>query len=462
MKFKRMIIATSILSTCMALTSCSFNLPTTIVDKNEDITPIYDLYVSNGGTLSYDEWLTSIKGEKGDKGDTGANGLSAYEIYVKYHPEYTGSEEEWINSLAKGEFKDTETSANEILENVIYDDFQIHFMMLGNANAGDSIYIKAGDNDILIDAGSKSSSATTIENYIDQYCTDKKLEYVIATHGDSDHISAFPSIFSYYDVDTTIDFTYTTKTTATYNKYLTARDTYSKNHFTSKDCFYEENGGQRVYSLGTDKNGVEMNFEIIYNYYYTTPATDENNNSVVTMFNYGKHHYLLSGDLEKEGEEKLAEYYDGSTKDKTLPEVDLFKAGHHGSKTSSNDCLLSLIKPKMCVVSCCAGTIEYTVNRVNTFPTQDFINRIAKYTDRVYITSMWNENANSFEAMNGNVVVSSNGKNVGLKGSNNVTKLKDTTWFSHKVYVDSKDKIVSNDTEGATKVPCRTMPEEWK
>ena len=45
------------------------------------------------------------KGDKGDKGDTGAkgdkgdDGLSAFETYQKYHPEYTGTEEEWIESL---------------------------------------------------------------------------------------------------------------------------------------------------------------------------------------------------------------------------------------------------------------------------------------------------------------------------------------------------------------------------
>ena len=51
---------------------------------------------------------SSIKGDKGDKGDQGEkgdkgdDGLSAYEIYKKYHPEYQGTEEDWINDLAEG------------------------------------------------------------------------------------------------------------------------------------------------------------------------------------------------------------------------------------------------------------------------------------------------------------------------------------------------------------------------
>ena len=63
-------------------------------------------------------------------------------------------------------------------------DLSIHFMELGNKYAGDSIYIKAGDTDILIDAGSRESSTETTSAYIDQYCTDGVLEYVIATHAD--------------------------------------------------------------------------------------------------------------------------------------------------------------------------------------------------------------------------------------------------------------------------------------
>ncbi len=54
------------------------------------------------------------KGDKGDKGDTGAQGekgdtgaqgnigLSAYQIYLKFHPEYTGTEEEWLADYTNG------------------------------------------------------------------------------------------------------------------------------------------------------------------------------------------------------------------------------------------------------------------------------------------------------------------------------------------------------------------------
>ncbi len=52
-----------------------------------------------------DTGAQGVQGEKGDKGDTGTQGdageqgLSAYEIFKKHYPEYTGTEEEWILAI---------------------------------------------------------------------------------------------------------------------------------------------------------------------------------------------------------------------------------------------------------------------------------------------------------------------------------------------------------------------------
>ena len=41
------------------------------------------------------------------------------------------------------------------------EELSIHFLELGNKYTGDCVYIKAGNNDILIDAGSRNSSSET-------------------------------------------------------------------------------------------------------------------------------------------------------------------------------------------------------------------------------------------------------------------------------------------------------------
>lgn len=374
-------------------------------------------------------------------------------------------------------------------EGVVYDDFQIHFMMLGNDAAGDSIYIKAGDTDILIDAGSEVSSYETTSAYIDKYCTDGKLEYVIATHGDSDHIAAFPKLLDHYETGIIINNHRTTKTTSTYTNMVNAFNKEVENGakwYSVEDCYNNANGGSREYKLS---DSVTMT--ILYNYYYFNEASDENDYSVVTLFTYEsvgiKKYFFLGGDLEKSGEEKLAAFYDGSTSEKTLPTVQLYKAGHHGSKTSSNDVLLNILQPEMCVVCCCCGTNEYTNITENQFPTQQFIDRIAKWTDSVYVTSIYdsytietNTNSSSykgvasggqyiktsgFKPMNGNIIVSSGlvtlpssveGMSegvpdvaIGLACSNNTTKLKDSDWMKTKVTIDGVERYV------------RTMPSQW-
>ena len=330
------------------------------------------------------------------------------------------------------------SDSNELKGDTYYSNgLSIHFLELGNGYSGDCIYIKAGDNDILVDAGSRTNSVTTIKNYVDTYCTDGVLEYVIVTHADQDHIACFAgdktnkSIFDYYKCETIIDFAKTNKSTQTYQNYIKNRDAEVENdgavHYTALQCYNETDGASKVYTLD---DGITL--EILYNYFYENNSSDENNYSVCFMLHQGDRNFLFTGDLEKEGEEKLVE-------NNTLPEVELFKAGHHGSKTSSNDCLLKVIKPKIVCVCCCAGSVEYTQNKDNTFPTQDFVNRVAPYTDKVYVTTTidvkYDETSakykddGEYKLLNGNIVVYAKKSGVEVNCSNNNILLKDTEWF---------------------------------
>ena len=330
------------------------------------------------------------------------------------------------------------SDSNELKGDTYYSKgLSIHFLELGNGYSGDCIYIKAGDNDILVDAGSRTNSVTTIKNYVDTYCTDGVLEYVIVTHADQDHIACFAgdktnkSIFDYYKCETIIDFAKTNKSTQTYQNYVKNRDAEVENdgavHYTALQCYNETDGASKVYTLD---DGITL--EILYNYFYENNSSDENNYSVCFMLHQGDRNFLFTGDLEKEGEEKLVE-------NNTLPEVELFKAGHHGSKTSSNDCLLKVIKPKIVCVCCCAGSVEYTQNKDKTFPTQDFVNRVAPYTDKVYVTTTidvkYDETSakykddGEYKLLNGNIVVYAKKSGVEVNCSNNNILLKDTEWF---------------------------------
>jgi len=331
-------------------------------------------------------------------------------------------------------------------------DLQFHFMELGNEHTGDSTYIKAGDVDILIDAGSKTSSIPTICNYINNYITDNTIEYVIVTHAHEDHYAGFAtnesteSILDKYSVGTIIDFAQTEEGKTTKNMYLNYQRELSEavsrgaKHYTALDCVKELNGARKTYEL---YGSITMTI-LEHKFYSESDKDNENNHSVCTLFTQGDNNFLFTGDLDKEGEESLAQLNE-------LPKCQLYKAGHHGSKTSSNDCLLQEIKPEIVCVCCCAGNVEYTQVNNNRFPTQEFIDRIAPYTDKVYVTSLglitesrdeggnieYNKDGtvkytnNGFQSFNGNIVVTSNKKGVKVNCSNNNTVLKDTDWFKN-------------------------------
>ncbi len=321
-------------------------------------------------------------------------------------------------------------------ETEIYNaDLSIHFLELGNKYTGDCTLIKCGDTEVLIDAGSRGDSAVTIKNYLDKYCTDGVLEYVIATHAHRDHISGFvgnnsgetkTGILYQYEIGTLIQFARTGATTEIYEDYKTAVE-YAESRgtavYTADKCWYEKDGAKRQYYLDGDKK-ISMN--ILYNYYYENDTKDENDYSVCMLLTQQTeektYNYLFTGDLEEKGEEYLVQKNE-------LPEVELFKGGHHGSYTASSDKLLKVIKPKNIAVCCCCGTTEFNPKEGHEFPAQEFIDRASKYTENIYCTTLiLDYKNNEFTSMNGNIVFYYDSA-LKLYCSNNALKLKDTQWF---------------------------------
>lgn len=320
-------------------------------------------------------------------------------------------------------------------------DMQVHFLELGNKYTGDCTYIKAGDTDILIDAGSKASSITTITEYLNRFITDGVLDYVIVTHAHQDHYAGFAtsenvdSIFDLYECKTIIDFAKTNQEikegdgTNLYENYLRERDAEiaaGAVHYTARDCIEQQK------DLFTLSNGITM--RILDQKFYYDKASSENDYSVCTLFTYGEDNFLFTGDLEEEGEKSLIEK-------NSLPNVTLYKAGHHGSKTSSSKELMAEIKPEIVCVCCCAGSSEYKAANENQFPTQKFVDNVAPYTDKVYVTTLCTDYENDkFTSMNGNITVYCGLAGVTVSCSGSDLKLKDTEWFKAN----------------------RTTPDEWK
>jgi competence protein ComEC len=77
---------------------------------------------------------------------------------------------------------------------------------------------------------------------------------------------------------------------------------------------------------------------------YSLGATPKNNDSLVLQLRYGRHAFLLSGDVERTIEHAML----GAGE---LRHADVLKVAHHGSKTSSTDEFLDAVRPEFALVS---------------------------------------------------------------------------------------------------------------
>lgn len=344
-----------------------------------------------------------------------------------------------------------------------------HFIEENIQNTGDAIYIKAGENDILIDGGAKKGVSSTIKSYLERFVTDGRLEYVFVTHAHEDHLGGLigkndlsdaskkDGILYSYQIDHIVDFSYFMKgsiavdnalshdltdsekqnVTGIYMDYLNARD-------------YAIRQGADAHTakeLTTDGNhwkvdlGEGLSVTLLYQFYYDhlrsetklldpsyvlSGFSDQNDCSLVLLFEQGDKQMLFTGDAEEYAEASIIR------SNPELKEVSLFKAGHHGSPTASGEALLERIKPKAVVASCVAGNTEYNQKeKATTFPGQATIDRIAPYTDRFYVTTEGSYEDKSFHRpMNGDIVFHYDEKgNETVTFSNSDSKLKDATWF---------------------------------
>ncbi len=342
--------------------------------------------------------------------------------------------ENWNVDASGGAF-----SAQEI-EEIKGNDLSIHFLELGNGNTGDCTLIKVGDTEVLIDAGSRKGSAETIKGYVDTYCTDGVLEYVVATHAHQDHIAAFvgnkvsgnyTGIFYQYEIGTLIQFSQSEVTSALYEDYQVAvqsLESKGTNVYTALECWQggdNTDGARKKFVLDEEKN---ITLNVLYQKYYEEDASDENEYSVCTLLSEGtENHYLFTGDLGEHGEKSLIENND-------LPKVRLFKAGHHGSYTANSKALMAVIQPEVVCVCCCCGSDEYRASDANLFPSQTFTDNVAPYTDKIYVTTIAIKDENDeeigYESMNGTIVVLPKDGELKVRCSNNATKFKDSAWFA--------------------------------
>lgn len=215
---------------------------------------------------------------------------------------------------------------------------EIYFIEMQQIYA-DSLFIKKGNVEILIDAG-YAYDGKFVDKVITQYCTDGRLDLLMATHSDGDHIDGLANALKNVDrVSLMIDYGGVGG-----GNVLSARNTYKAlgmQYHSALECVNYQNGATDVYYLTED-----FYFEVLNTGNYISPdkTSAGNGSSVAVIFYYKEFTFFTAGDLTTSSEEQLL-------KNEILPEVTLYKASHHGSNGSSSQELLDTLNPKAVAIS---------------------------------------------------------------------------------------------------------------
>ena len=203
----------------------------------------------------------------------------------------------------------------------------------------DSIFIKKGNVEILIDSGYEYDG-TFVNKVITEHCADNRLDLLMLSHSDGDHIDGLKNALSTVEnISLMVDYGGSGTGNALY-----ARETYiplGMQYHSAYDSVNKLNGATDVYYLTED-----FYFEVLNtgNYIKNTESSAGNGKSLTVIFYYKDFKFFTGGDLTTASESDLL-------KNEDLPEVTLFKAHHHGSHGSNSQALLDKINPKAVAIS---------------------------------------------------------------------------------------------------------------
>lgn len=207
-------------------------------------------------------------------------------------------------------------------------------------------------NTILIDTGKNQYK---IKNEVIPYLKSigiKKIDYLIITHGDEDHIGGSITLINNFQVKNVI---------------------LNKGTFTDIEKELIKNLNKKKIPYQININKINLSNHTIY-LLNNTKYNNENDNSIITYFTYQKYKFLYMGDASITTEDNLLENYN-------LNNISILKVGHHGSNTSSSKDFISQINPSISLIS--VGE-----NNIYHHPNKEVINNLSK--SRIYRTDINN------------------------------------------------------------------------
>ena len=207
---------------------------------------------------------------------------------------------------------------------------------------GDSTLINYNQKNILIDTGGNLENKKIHQNIIDYMHSIGiyRLNYALMTHGDFDHMGEAINLVNNFKIE---------KVIFNCGPFNELEQELIKVLDKKKIKYYS-----CIKELNIDKNKL---------YFLQTKEYDnENDNSNVIYTELNGYKFMLMGDASITTEKEILNKYN-------LPDIDVLKVGHHGSKTSSSKEFINEINPRY-------STISVGKNNRYGHPNKDVLNNL--------------------------------------------------------------------------------------
>ena len=198
---------------------------------------------------------------------------------------------------------------------------EVHFLDVGQ---GDSTLIRIKNKNILIDTGGNINFNISKNVLIPYFRSSgvKKIDYLILTHGDYDHMGEAINLVENFKVE---------KVIFNCGPYNDLENELIEVLDKKKIKYYSY-----IKELNVDNNKLH--------FLQTKEYDNENENSNVIYTKLNGYKFMFMGDAGVEKEKDILEKYNVS-------KIDVLKIGHHGSKTSSDKNFIDEMNPKYSVIS---------------------------------------------------------------------------------------------------------------
>ncbi len=200
-----------------------------------------------------------------------------------------------------------------------------------NVGQGDAALIKYPTGErLLIDTGKDSTLFRELDKVLPWY--DKRIDYVLITHGDLDHVGAMMDLLDRYAVSKIF-------VSEFFGQIDIEKEIQTRVQSEPAQIHMLKAGD--TLTFGTT---IQNQFKILHpDSNCMNQYKNENDCSLVGLLTYGEHEFLFTGDIGKEVERQILNQ---------IPEsIEVLKVAHHGSKNSTDEQFIQKIKPQHAILS---------------------------------------------------------------------------------------------------------------